>query len=113
MATLPANGIDIRYELFRPSLAQGPSPERAPPPTFAAAPAALLRALGIERAHVGGVSMGGMVTAQFAVDYPEMCESVLLVDTTCGNGADAAAAGDWERQMQTVMGIFVHLAQPY
>jgi pimeloyl-ACP methyl ester carboxylesterase len=54
-------------------------------PVFAADLAALLQAIGIERAHIGGVSMGGMITAQFAVDYPEMCESVLLCDTTCGN----------------------------
>src|SRR5688572_25882973 len=40
-------------------------------PTLAADLAALLRAIGIERAHVGGVSMGGMISAQFAVDYSE------------------------------------------
>jgi 3-oxoadipate enol-lactonase len=72
-------------------------------PGFAADLAGLLKAIGIERAHFGGVSMGGMVTAQFAVDYPGMCESVLLCDTTCGNGRDGGAAGDWERQLQ--MGI--------
>ncbi len=82
-------------------------------PTFAADLAALMRGVGIERAHLGGVSMGGMITAQFAVDYPQTCESVLLIDTTCGNGSDPGAAGDWERRMQTVMGIFVHLAQTY
>jgi pimeloyl-ACP methyl ester carboxylesterase len=76
-------------------------------PSFAADLSALLRALGIERAHIGGVSMGGIVTAQFAVDFPEMCESVLLCDTTCGNaplGSDPSAEGpaaDWERRMRT------------
>jgi pimeloyl-ACP methyl ester carboxylesterase len=70
-------------------------------PTFAADLAALLRAIGVERAHIGGVSMGGMVTAQFAVDYPEMCESVLIVDSTCGNAAGEGPAADWERRMQS------------
>jgi len=72
-------------------------------PGFASDLAGLLKAIGIERAHMGGVSMGGMVTAQFAVDYPEMCESVLLCDTTCGNGRDEGPAGDWERRLR--MGI--------
>jgi pimeloyl-ACP methyl ester carboxylesterase len=72
-------------------------------PTFAADLAALLRAIGIERAHIGGVSMGGIITAQFAVDYPEMCASVLICDSTCGNGVGDGAAADWERRMQ--MGI--------
>jgi len=58
---------------------------------FAADLAALLKAIGIHRAHIGGVSMGGMIAAQFAVDYPQMCASVLLCDTTCGNAASAVA----------------------
>ncbi|MDO8617043.1 MAG: alpha/beta hydrolase [Dehalococcoidia bacterium] len=77
-------------------------------PAFAADMAGLLRALGIERAHVGGVSMGGMVTAQFAVDYPDLCQSVLLCDTTCGNAAGSAQAGpagDWERRLKMGMGL--------
>ena len=57
-------------------------------PQFAADLAALLDALGIDRAHIGGVSMGGMITAQFACDYPGRLRSVLLCDTVCGNGPD-------------------------
>jgi pimeloyl-ACP methyl ester carboxylesterase len=66
-------------------------------PIFAADQAALMRALGIERAHVGGGSMGGMIAAQFAIDYPQMVSSLLLCDTTCGNGSDAGPAGQFER----------------
>ncbi len=67
-------------------------------PRFAADLAALLDALGIERAHIGGVSMGGMVSAQFACDYPERLRSLLLCDTTCGNpdgpyGPDGPSGG--------------------
>ena len=50
--------------------------------TFAADKRALLRALGIERAHIGGLSMGGMIAAQFVLDYPEMVASFLLCDST-------------------------------
>ena len=77
-------------------------------PTFAADLAALLKAIGIERAHIGGVSMGGMITAQFAVDYPEMCAAVLLCDTTCGNAPmlpvspeNPDAAAQWEQRLVT------------
>lgn len=82
-------------------------------PTFAADLAALLKAIGVERAHIGGVSMGGMVAAQFAADFPEMCESVLLCDTTCGNGVDNGPGGDWERRMQQGMGALSHMVQKY
>jgi 3-oxoadipate enol-lactonase len=66
-------------------------------PIFAADQAALMKALDIPRAHVGGVSMGGMIAAQFVVDYPEMATSFLLCDSTAGNGSDPGAAGDFER----------------
>ena len=74
-------------------------PESYSLPTFATDLAELLREIGIERAHVGGLSMGGMITAQFAVDYPDVCESVLLCDTTCGNAADLGPGGEWERRL--------------
>ena len=77
-------------------------------PLFAADLAALLKAIGIERAHIGGVSMGGMVSAQFAVDHPVTCASVLLCDTTCGNAPALAvpplepdAAAQWEMRLVT------------
>ena len=62
-------------------------------PQFAADVAGLMDALGIGRAHIGGVSMGGMISAQFACDYPARVTSLLLCDTTAGNrqGPDAAA----------------------
>lgn len=82
-------------------------------PTFAADLAALLDALGIERAHVGGVSMGGMVTAQFAVDFPERCASVSIIDSTCGSGTDAGAAGDWERRLFDGISTLIHMAKTY
>ena len=62
-------------------------------PQFAADLAGLLDVLGIERAHIAGVSMGGMISAQFACDYPERVQSLLLCDTVAGNmqGPDEAA----------------------
>jgi 3-oxoadipate enol-lactonase len=84
-------------------------------PTFAADLAALLKAIGIERAHIGGISMGGMISAQFAVDYPEMCASMLLCDTTCGNAPMLAspseepdAAAQWEQRLQMGITLLSH-----
>jgi pimeloyl-ACP methyl ester carboxylesterase len=83
-------------------------------PTFAADLAALLRAIGIERAHIGGVSMGGMVTGQFAVGFPEMCESVILADTTCGNNPDAGGpAAAWEERLRNGIATLSHLVETY
>ena len=82
-------------------------------PQFASDLAGLLKSAGIERAHIGGVSMGGMVTAQFAVDYPEMCSSVMICDSTCGNGVDTGPGGDWERRMLEGFGMLTHMASKY
>lgn len=82
-------------------------------PQFASDLAGLLKTIGIERAHIGGVSMGGMVTAQFAVDYPEMCASVMICDSTCGNGVDSGPGGDWEHKMQMGVGALTHMVTKY
>ena len=60
---------------------------------FAADIAGLMDALAIPRAHIAGVSMGGMISAQFACDFPDRVISLALCDTTAGNrgSSDAAA----------------------
>ena len=80
---------------------------------FAADLAALLRELGIQRAHIGGISMGGMIAAQFAVDHPQMVESLLLCDTTAGNTGGDDAAGAWERRLGQGIAILAHIAREY
>ena len=52
----------------------------------------LLQYLGIEQAHIGGLSMGGTLTVGFAIAHPEMCRS--LVIASAGAGSDS---GDRER----------------
>ncbi len=44
--------------------------------------AAAMDALGIEKAHVVGVSMGGMIAQHLAVDYPEKVGNLVLVVTS-------------------------------
>jgi 3-oxoadipate enol-lactonase len=48
----------------------------------------LLDALGIARAHVLGVSMGGMIAQEFAIAYPERVHKLLL----CCTCSEASAA---------------------
>ena len=50
---------------------------------------ALMDHLGIERAHVGGLSMGGMIAQEFALQHPERVETLLLFDTGPGMGVMA------------------------
>ena len=56
---------------------------------FAADLRDLLAAVGWEHSFIAGASMGGSVTLQFAVSYPEMVDGLGLIDTTAWYGADA------------------------
>ena len=42
-----------------------------------------LDTLGVHRFHLVGHSMGGMISQQFALDYPEKLKSLTLASTTC------------------------------
>ncbi|MBI5287628.1 MAG: alpha/beta fold hydrolase [Chloroflexi bacterium] len=48
---------------------------------------ALMDHLGIERAYVGGLSMGGMIAQEFALQHPERVKALLLSYTGPGAGA--------------------------
>jgi pimeloyl-ACP methyl ester carboxylesterase len=45
----------------------------------------LLRHLGIERAHVGGLSMGGACTLHFGIRHPEMARSLIIAAAGSGS----------------------------
>jgi len=75
-------------------------PEAYSMPVYAQDLRALMDALEIERAHICGSSQGGMIAAQFAVDYPERTRSLLICDSSAGNGVDEGPAGEWERALQ-------------
>jgi pimeloyl-ACP methyl ester carboxylesterase len=46
--------------------------------------AGLMEALGIERAHVVGVSMGGMIAQELALSHPDKVDRLVLCVTFCG-----------------------------
>ena len=46
--------------------------------------AGLMEALGIPKAHVLGISMGGMVAQELALNHPEKVDRLVLCSTNCG-----------------------------
>jgi 3-oxoadipate enol-lactonase len=46
--------------------------------------AGLLDVIGVDAAHIFGVSMGGMIAQHFALNYPQRVISLILGCTTCG-----------------------------
>ena len=53
-------------------------------PVMASDVAAVLDAAGADRAHVLGISMGGMIAQEFALNHPERVRSLVLAATNCG-----------------------------
>lgn len=51
---------------------------------MAADAAAVLDAAGVERAHIFGLSMGGMIAQEFALQYPNRVQSLILGCTSPG-----------------------------
>lgn len=59
----------------------------------------LLDALGIKRAFVYGVSMGGMIAQQLALDHPEQVAKAVLGCTWCGGTVSAHAPEEVIQQL--------------
>lgn len=54
-------------------------------PVMARDAVGLLDALGLDKVHVAGMSMGGMIAQQIAIDFPERVLSLTSIMSTTGN----------------------------
>ncbi|CAG4891402.1 alpha/beta fold hydrolase [Paraburkholderia saeva] len=61
--------------------------------------AALLEALGASHTHLVGMSMGGMIAQQFALDHPSCIDSLTLADTVSSTPPEARAI--WDQRAAT------------
>jgi len=73
--------------------------------TFADDAAALLGALGIERAHILGASLGGFIAQELALTHPEIVERLVLVCTSFGGPHHVAAAPEIMRAFLSPEGL--------
>jgi len=55
---------------------------------------AVLKALGISRAHIVGISMGGFVALQLTLRHPEIVEKLVLISTSAGGSTHVAPGPD-------------------
>jgi 3-oxoadipate enol-lactonase len=56
--------------------------------------AGLLEVIGIDVAHIFGVSMGGMIAQHFALNYPQKVTSLILGATKCGGVHEIKASAE-------------------
>jgi 3-oxoadipate enol-lactonase len=77
-------------------------------PMLAADTAAFLEALAIPAAHVLGLSMGGMIGLQLALDRPDLVQSLVVV-----NSAPELTARTWREKLRVAQRLaLVHLLSP-
>ena len=72
---------------------QSSTAQRYSLPLFASDLARLMDRLGIEQAVVHGVSWGGVLVQQFALDYPDKC-AALIIDSSSSE-VNVAASENW------------------
>jgi 3-oxoadipate enol-lactonase len=68
----------------------------------------LMDVLGIKKSHIMGLSMGGMIAQELAINYPERIDLLILACTHCGGPHQVSASAE-SRALFTDM---IYLASP-
>ncbi len=109
---LQAPALSQRYRVLMPDL-RGHGRSDKPPgpytvPQMADDMAGLLETLGVDSAHVVGLSLGGAVAQAIAVRYPEKVRSLVLVNTF----ARLRPKGwtEWRYTLTRILALFIGLA---
>jgi pimeloyl-ACP methyl ester carboxylesterase len=63
----------------------------------------LLEAINIQKAHVLGFSMGGMIAQELALRHPEKVSSLILCGTSCGGLNSVQLKQETQRAVSTIM----------
>lgn len=82
-------------------------------PMLAGDMVALLDALGLDRATVCGLSLGGMVAQQMMVDHPERVTAAVIAGSRADNSGMAAAVANWITEFEGPGGALGRLAKTY
>jgi 3-oxoadipate enol-lactonase len=61
---------------------------------------ALLDRLDMQRVHLAGISLGGMIGQVFALNYPDYLQSLTLCDTVCRVSEEALP--EWQERIRSV-----------
>lgn len=96
-----ASSLTDRYQVIIPDLAGHGDTDFVPglgysAPTQAQRVANMLDSLGVDKVHIAGNSMGGFITAHFALAYPERTLSAALFDPA---GVTSPEQSDMERML--------------
>ncbi len=69
----------------------------------------LLDYLGIAKAHICGLSMGGLIAQQFAIDYPSMVDKLILAGTFCHLGFRETILITFARALNRIVLTFISM----
>jgi 3-oxoadipate enol-lactonase len=112
-ALLLLHGLGADHQMWRPQIARYPSEgffaiapdmrghgSSSVPDSFALGDCArdmaeLLGALGVARATIAGVSMGGLIAQQMACDYPELMDRLVVADSFSGTSTALERFNGW------------------
>ena len=75
-------------------------PDTMAPETWASDLAAVLDEVGADDAVIGGISMGGVVSQRFALDFPERTRALILISTS--SEVNERAAAGWNARADVV-----------